>query len=136
MRYSKLGYYGLPAVAFGVMAAGIFLLRIVLPVGPSWTKAILICLVCAAALGLAVSSYRYGDEIMLGTRKTAWLWGSKIGVLLGLPVVVGYCWNLFPLPIANDPRPAFALGYTFLALMQGVGAFLFRAITRLRNRAE
>jgi len=136
MRYSKLGYLGLPVAGVSLFAVGVAALSQFLPAGPSGTKAILLCLVAAAAASLALASYRHADEIILGRQKTSWFWGSLIAPIIGLPIVVGYCWNLLPLPIGPDPRPAFALGFTFLLLVQGLGFIVLRSIGHLRNRSE
>jgi hypothetical protein len=136
MRYSKLGYLGLPVAGVGLFAVGIAALLLVLPAGQSWTKAILLCLVTAAAASLALASYRHADEIILGRQKTSWFWGSLIAPVISLPVVVGYCWNLLPLPIVADPHAAFGIGFAFLLLMQGLVVMALNLIRHLRDRSE
>lgn len=136
MRYSKLGYLGLPVAGIGLFAIGISALFLFLPAGTSWTKAILFCLVTAAAGSLALASYRHADEIILGRTKTAWFWGSLTAPIISLPLVVVYCWNLLPLPMVADPHAAFAVGFAFLSLMQGLAFMVLNLVRHLRDRSE
>lgn len=136
MRYSKFAYLGLPVAGIGLFSVGIGALFLILPAGPSWTKAILFCLVTAAAASLALASYRHADEIILGRQKTSWFWGSLIAPIIGLPVVIGYCWNLLPLPMPPDPHAAFAIGFAFLSLLQGLAFMVLNFVRHLRDGSE
>ncbi len=136
MRYSKLGYIGLPVAGLGLFAAGSAAVLLFLPAGASWTKAILLCLMALAASGLCLASYRHADEIILGRQKTTWFWGSMIAPIISLPVVIGYCWNLLPLPITADPHAAFALGFSFLWVIQGLAFMGLNLAWHLRDRSR
>ena len=65
MRYSPLGYFGVPAVAVGTLILGAYLIAHFMPPGPSWMNAGLYSVLLVACGFLSFLAYRYTDEVML-----------------------------------------------------------------------
>ena len=137
MRYSRLGYWGLPALAIAIMVLGIFAL-VALPPGMWWLKAGFWSTVGVVVSVVALSAYRYADEVVLQTHKTAWFWGSIGSVVTMVPMMVAVGWHLVRFPWTqwtmthhlNFPGFYFVMGMTFLWAVEGTGFTLVYAWRR------
>ena len=103
-----------------------FLVEHALPPGVSWLKAGALTALAIAAVGLAFIADRYADEIMSHMHKTAWFWGSLLGTVAMLPLMICVDWHLVAIPLwwldrPADPQTSFVAGVLSLFLVQGTG---------------
>jgi hypothetical protein len=128
MRYSRLGYWGLPTLAVAIMVLGAFVL-FVMPHGMIWLKAGFWSAVGIVGSAVALAAYRYSDEVMFEMHKTAWFWGSIGSVIAMVPLMIAMGWHLVLFPGTawtavhhlNFPGFYFVMGMTFLWAGQGTG---------------
>jgi len=140
MRYSWKGYWGAPAAAVSVFVLGTLAVLYSLPTGISWPKAGAFSLVAMLSSVLALVAYRYADEILLQTHKTAWFWGSLTAIVASIPVVIFVGWNLVPLPMllphlhVGQMQIPFVEGVGFAFLVQGAAFLAMLGYQRLSRR--
>jgi hypothetical protein len=113
MRYSRKGYWGASIAGAALAIGGVLAALYAMPPGVYWTKFLVLTVVILAGTWLALLSYRSADEVMLGTHKTAWFWGSMITLSFLGPLIIGVAWRLVPMPL-----PLLALSK--LPLLQGL----------------
>ncbi len=126
MRYSRADYWGLHGAGIGLLLLGIFLVEQVLPPGGAWLKACALAVLAIAGVGLALMADRHADEVMSQMHKTAWFWGSFLGTVALLPLIIFVNWHLVAVPLwwldrRADPQTSFVAGVLSLFLVQGVG---------------
>jgi hypothetical protein len=141
MRYSRTGYWGLHAAGIGMLLLGMFLVEHALPPGASWLKAVVLAVLAIAGVGLAIMADRYADEIMSHMHKTAWFWGSLLGTVAMLPLMICVDWHLVAIPLrwldrAADPQTSFVAGVVSLFLVQGTGFLAVLVWQRLPVRGR
>ncbi len=121
MRYSRLGYWGLPTLAVAIMVLGLGVL-FAMPHGMIWLKAGVWSAVGIVGATTALAAFRYADEVVLETQKTAWFWGSIGAVIAMVPLMIAMSWHLVWFPLTawtaahrlNFPGFYFVMGMTFL----------------------
>jgi peptidoglycan biosynthesis protein MviN/MurJ (putative lipid II flippase) len=138
MRYSKSGYWGRQIAALGIMASGLAVIILVPPHGPSVVKAIALSVLTAGCLGLTLTCYRNGDEIILHQHKTAWFWGSMMAMAAIIPLVIAVTWHLYGinglLPFINPtPEDYFVNGVLSVLFLQTIGYALVRIAGKFRS---
>ncbi|MEI9887480.1 MAG: hypothetical protein WDN08_13455 [Rhizomicrobium sp.] len=135
MRYSARGYWGTAAAAIGLILLGEAFILFAMPPGVSWPKAGLFAILGVGCLSLALASYRYADEVMLQTHKTAWFWGSFGAVIAVVPVIIFVGWRLVPArihlpPILSYPEFFFVMGMVCMIVLECIGFLLVLAFQR------
>ena len=142
MRYSRLGYWGFPAAALILLVlASLFVLNPpILPL--SGLKVGVFAAAAVVCIALSLMAYRYADDVILQTHKTAWFWGSMIAVAALAPVMVILSWHVVDLnlPMPRNPAhhvldPQFYLvqGMALMFVAQGIGFSAFAAWMRWRR---
>ena len=138
MRYSRVGYWGSVIGGTGVCVLGAFLI-VEMSGGISWAKAVVLSAVGIASAGIALSAYRYTDEVQARTQKAAWFWGSIVGTVATIPLMVALGWKLVTLPDWLMPERVshqlvFVEGMAFLWIVQGSAFLIVRAWQQLSGR--
>jgi len=125
MRYSWKGYWGAAAAAAGILLIGLFVMARVMPPGVSWPKAIILSALTMGCATLGFLAYRYADEVMLQTHKTAWFWGGLGAAVAMVPAVIVVGWHLVPFPLLpprlDRPQIYFVLGMECMLVAQLIG---------------
>jgi len=124
MRYSRLGYWGLPALAVAILAIGVFVVLRVMPPGMLWLKAGIYSTVLVVCTSLCLATYRFADEVQMQTQKSAWFWGSICAAIAVTPLMIIIAWRLIPFPVSvPHPHPGvyFVLGMLFMWVAEGIG---------------
>lgn len=137
MRFRRIGYWGVQAAAITAIFLGIVLIARMMP-GVTWAKAGAVSGVCVVGFLTALLAYRYADEVILQTHKTAWFWGSLIGIIAEVPFLIFVQWHLVTVPLLiphfGDVRSAyFAEGVSMVVLVQSAGFLVALAYLRLRR---
>jgi hypothetical protein len=141
MRYSRASYWGLHAAGIGLLLLGMFLVELALPPGGAWLKACVLTVLAMSGVGLAFMADRHADEIMSQMHKTAWFWGSLLGTVALLPLMILVTWHLVAVPVwwldrSTDLQTSFVAGVSSLFLIQGVGFLAVLVWQRLPVRGQ
>lgn len=139
MRYSRVGYWGsvIGGTALCLLGAAAI---VEMSGGVSWTKGAVLSVVGLVSAAIALSAYRYTDEVQARTQKAAWFWGSIVGTVATIPLMVTLGWKLVTVPDWLLPERAshqliFVEGMAFLWLVQGAAFLLVRSWQQLSGRA-
>lgn len=138
MRFWRVGYWGIQVLAVAAIFLGIALIARTMP-GLTWMKAEAVSAVLVIGSLTAFLAYRYADEVVLQTHKTAWFWGGLIGMIIATaPSLIFVQWHLVTVPLLiphfGDVRSAyFAEGALMVVLVQSAGFFVALAYLRLRR---
>ncbi|MEI9990870.1 MAG: hypothetical protein WDM86_12595 [Rhizomicrobium sp.] len=134
MRYSWKGYWGAASAAIGILLLGLFVIAHAMPPGVSWSKAAAFAILTMGCASLGFVAYRYADEVMLQTHKTAWFWGSLGAVVAMVPAMIVLSWHLVPFPLLparlDHPQIYFVLGMECLLVAQLMGFLAVGAYRR------
>lgn len=127
MKYSRTGYWGLPAAGVTIAILGALTVSYAMPHGHSWPKALVLSIIVIASFAMGLTSWRHADEVLLQMHKTAWFWGSQIAVALLTPAIIAMAWGLVPIPFFDSlPQSTSTglvagFGFTLLAQLTGYG---------------
>ena len=135
MKYSRAGYWGLPAAGLTIAILGAVAVLYAMPPGHSWPNAAVLSIVVVAAFGMGLAGWRHADEVLLQMHKTAWFWGSQIAVALLTPAVIAMAWGLVPVPffdsLPQSTSTGLVAGFAFTLLAQFAGYAVFCYYKRL-----
>lgn len=139
MRYSWQSYWGLPIAAGGFLGVVIVLVMEVLPPQMVLLRTGILAAALTVTFAVALSAYRYADEVILQTHKTAWFWGSMFALLIAGVTAMAAFVGAVPIPNvlgvpSLQPEAAFADGIVFLILVQAAGFVVFWAYHNLARR--
>ncbi len=127
MHYSVFRYWGIQTVAIVTTLVALLAVARFMP-EPAWVRASVLSAVAVAGISFAFLAYRFADEIILQTHKTAWFWGSMAGMTLFVPIwfFVGEQVVTVPLlfPRAGDVRIAYFMEGALLVVVMQCAAFL------------
>lgn len=96
-------------------------------------------LAMAWAVFFATRAYRSGDEFQREKEKSAWYWGSSVGLAASAPLlffigVGGLHWIDAKVPVGSDLMRAFLLGYFLPVVLMTGGYFVSRFWPRTFQR--
>ncbi|GAA0543549.1 hypothetical protein FHS83_000397 [Rhizomicrobium palustre] len=132
MRFSVSRFWGVQATAVAAMLLGVAAINHLMP-GPSLGAASLIAALILAGCAFALYAYRFADEIIFQTDKTAWFWGALAGAVLFAPIAIFANWHLLSVPLvvpsAQDTHAAyFVQGGVLVIVLECAGFAVVRAI--------
>jgi hypothetical protein len=139
MRYSRLGYWGLQAVAIGLLLVTAAIVMWVLPAKMVLLRTGLLAIALVATFAVGLLCYRSADEVILQTHKTCWFWGSMAGILVAALAMMAIFVGAMPVPDLlrsplNRPDVFFADGIVFALLLEAAGFVVFWAYHNLARR--
>jgi len=143
MAYSRKGWWINLSACF--LLFGLWVLAVRLGHWNLYARGISGFIVAVIAVALATRAFFFQDEIQKQSRMREWYFGSLIGILATLAIVV--CARMYPGTLlsffhANPGRSTtpgqymaigLAIGFTMTCLLQVVGALLARAVAALRT---
>ena len=143
MAYSRKGWWINLSACF--LLFGLWVLTVRLGHWNLYARGISGFIVAVIAVALATRAFFFQDEIQKQSRMREWYFGSLIGILATLAIVV--CARMYPGTLLSffHPNPGrstapgqymtigLAIGFTMTCLLQVVGALLARAVAALRT---